>query len=153
VEPGEARKRCSVDVERVRLPVEEEACARLQASLGLKTLPYTPQDAPTRRRELLRSALLLTETMAPRAHAAARATREALGLLDEIEVFQSNGWDTARLALHGHPIGVEFMGGYMNALDIGGLTAVIGHEVGHACLTSTTPPHQRQLHFPIDLRG
>src|SRR5262249_13526346 len=57
------------------------------------------------------------------------------------ELFQSSGHgvDTARLVLHGGPIGVEFMGGYLDRLDHEGLLAVLGHEIGHCIAHSGHP--------------
>ena len=78
-------------------------------------------------------ALLLTDTIAPEACGAAREAMRTLGVDDEIELFQSpSAIGTARIALHGGPVGVEFMGDYLSSLDRGGLLAVIGHEIGHA---------------------
>ena len=122
-----------IDVERIRLPSEDHACATMERERRWGRVEVEPYDARARRRELLAKALLLTDAMAPDAYAAARDARAALGIQDEIELFQSGGSvDTARLALHGDPIGIEFMGAYLGSLDRGALLAVIGHEIGHA---------------------
>src|SRR4051794_30665347 len=108
-----------VDVERIRVSAERAAYASLAREDIGSQLAYVPQNGVARRRELLASALLLTGTMAPEAHAAARDAMAALGVDDTIELFQSSGRgvDTARLALYGGPIGVEFIGGYLGSLD------------------------------------
>jgi hypothetical protein len=123
------------DVERIRVSVERSAYAALESEERGAIDRYVPEDATTRRRALLANALLLTETMAPDPYAAAREAMAALGVEDRIELFQSSGdgADAARLVLHGDPIGVEFIGGYLDRLDHGGLLAVLGHEIGH-CL-------------------
>jgi hypothetical protein len=78
---------------------------------------------------VLEDALLLTETMAPAAYAAAHEVMGALGRKDAIELFQSsgNGTDNAFLVLHGNPVGVLFFCGYLGTLDRGSLLAVLGH--------------------------
>ncbi|HEX7602211.1 MAG TPA: hypothetical protein VF316_11425 [Polyangiaceae bacterium] len=133
--------RASVDIERVRVPAEREVYPGLERDeRGAHTM-HVAQDGATTRRELLSTALLLTDTMAPEAYAAARDAMAALGVEDTIELFQSDsrGMDTARLALCGNPVGVEFMGGYLGCLDRGGLLAVLGHEIGHCLAHSGTP--------------
>lgn len=123
-----------VDIERIRVSAERDAYAALEREQGAAMHRYVPQDVTVSRRALLANAMLLTETMAPDAHEAARAAMTALGVDDRFELFQSagQGVDTARLVLYGHPIGVEFIGGYLDRLDHGGLLAVLGHEIGHA---------------------
>jgi hypothetical protein len=145
-----------VDIERVRVAAERDAYALLEREERAAIGRYAPQDVATKRRALLANALLLTETMAPEAHDAAREVLSALGVDDRVELFQSSGHgiDTARLVLDGGPIGVEFLGGYLDRLDRGGLLAVLGHEIGHclahrrhpvfgpalaACVSATTP--------------
>jgi hypothetical protein len=130
-----------VDIERIRVSAEREAYAALECEQRAAMRSYAPQDVTPARRALLSTALLLTETMAPDAHKAARAAMTALGVEDRVELFQSGGHgvDTARLMLYGHPIGVEFIGGYLDRLDHGGLLAVLGHEIGHALAHSGHP--------------
>lgn len=130
-----------VDVERVRVSAERDAYATLERAERGAMSRHTPQDVTAKRRALQSSALLLTETMAPDAYDVAREALVALGVDDRIELFQSggNGVDTARLVLYGHPIGVEFIGGYLDRLDRGGLLAVLGHEIGHALAHSGHP--------------
>ncbi len=79
-------------------------------------------------------ALLLTETMAPEAYEAAHEAMRVFGVEDRIELYQSTAdrSDNARLVLYGRPIGVEFVGNYLDGLDRGQLLAVLGHEIGHA---------------------
>ncbi|MDB4946982.1 MAG: hypothetical protein JWP97_6516 [Labilithrix sp.] len=148
--PAPARQRATisrvgelplVDIERIRVSAERDAYAALEREQGLAMRRHVPQDAPARRRALLSNALLLSETMAPEAHEAARAAMTALGIDDRVELFQSagHGVDTARLVLYGQPIGVEFIGGYLDGLDRGGLLAVLGHEIGHALAHSGHP--------------
>jgi hypothetical protein len=133
--------RAPIDIERVRVSAERQAYERLRLDNGTKALPtFTPQNVAAARRELLTRTLLLSDTMVPEAYGAARAAMQTLGLDDRIELFQSPGaWDTARLALHGDPIGVEFIGSYLASLDCGGVLAVVGHEIGHAVAHYTTP--------------
>lgn len=128
---GESR--AVVDVERIRVAAERTAYAALAREEGLAKLRHVPQDVDAKRRALVSGALLLTETMAPEAYEAARTAMTALGVDEEIELYQSrgHGTDTARLVLYGNPVGVEFLGGYLDELDHGGLLAVLGHEIGH----------------------
>ncbi|HEY8090066.1 MAG TPA: hypothetical protein VIF09_19530, partial [Polyangiaceae bacterium] len=125
--------RCSIDVERLRVSAERDACTWLERDDRRARVMYTPQHGPSRRRQLLGNALLLTESMAPEAYASGRDAMAALGVEDTIELFQSggHGTDTARLALYGDPIGIEFIGGYLASLDPAPLLAVLGHEIGH----------------------
>jgi hypothetical protein len=120
-----------IDIERIRVAAERTAYAALQREDSVAMRTFVPQNVAAARRSLVSSALLLTETMAPEAHDAARAALAALGVDDEIELYQSAGGDTARLVLFGQPIGIEFIGGYLDRLDRGGLLAVLGHEIGH----------------------
>lgn len=114
----------AIDIETIRVSAERDTCGFLERTEYQARLTHIPQNAPTRRRELLGAALLLTATMAPDAHAAAREAMDVLGVSGDIELYQSEGRaDTARLALHGSPIGVEFVGGYLASLDHGGLLA------------------------------
>lgn len=130
-----------VDVERVRVSAEGNAYAALERAERGTMSRHIPQDVAAKRRALLSNALLLTETMASDAYEAAREALAALGVDDRIELFQSGGHgvDTARLVLYGKPIGVEFIGGYLDRLDRGGLLAVLGHEIGHALAHSGHP--------------
>jgi hypothetical protein len=124
----------TVDVELVRVAAEREAKALLRDDGLHPQTDYAPQDVAGARRALLEHALPLTETMAPAAYAAAHEVMAALGRNDAIELFQSKGGgtDNACLVLHGNPVGVMFLGGYLGTLDRGSLLAVLGHEVGHA---------------------
>jgi hypothetical protein len=130
-----------VDVERIRVPAERDAYVALEREERGAMSSHVAQDVTAKRRAILSNALLLTETMAPDAYDAAREALAALGVEDRVELFQSggNGVDTARLVLYGHPIGVEFIGGYLDSLDRGGLLAVLGHEIGHALAHSGHP--------------
>jgi hypothetical protein len=102
---------------------------------------FVAQDVTAKRRAIVSNALFLSTTMAPDAYEAAGAAMAALGVDDDIELYQSagQGVDTARLVLYGQPIGVEFIGGYLDRLDRGGLLAVLGHEIGHALAHSGSP--------------
>ncbi len=123
------------DVEHIRVPAERSAFAALEATERSELDLWTPPDAKATRRELLTNALLLTETMAPHAYAAANEAMSALGVDDHIELFQArgDGYDNVRLVLTGDPIGIEFVGAYLDERDHGGLVAALGHEIGH-CL-------------------
>lgn len=130
-----------LDVERIRLAAELEAFPPLERVYGWARAPRVSFADPGRRRAVLGSALLLTETMAPEAYEAAREALSRLGVEDRIELFQSDrqGIDTARLALYGSPLGVEFIGNYLGLLDRGSLLGVLGHEIGHAIAHVTHP--------------
>ncbi len=122
-----------IDVERMRVPAERAAYACLAREEVRAQLTHTPWDRAESRRELLGRALLLTDTMAPDAYAAAREAMATLGVKDEIELFQSSdGSDGAFLVLDGGPIGVLFAGAALGRFDRGGLLAILGHEIGHA---------------------
>ncbi len=120
------------DVERIRVRAERAAREALQFEEPESRLQYIPEDSATRRRELMAQSLLLTDSMAPTACAAGRDALAALGVDDRLELFKCKGPDTARLVLYGNPIGVEFMGRYLEIHDRPAITAIVGHEVGHA---------------------
>jgi hypothetical protein len=133
--------RCSIDVEHLRVSAERDACARLERDDPRARALYAPLPGASKRRGLLGNALLLTESMAPEAYAAARDAMASLGVENTIELFQSagHGVDTARLVLDGDPIGIEFIGGYLASLDRASLLAVLGHEIGHCVAHRRNP--------------
>lgn len=130
-----------IDVERIRVRAERAACETLEREEPASRLQYVPRDSTTHRREVMAQALLLTDSMAPDACAAGRDAMTALGVDDRLELFRSQGHgDTVRLVLYGSPIGVEFLGRYLEMHDRPAITAAIGHEIGHAlahCTDST----------------
>ena len=121
------------EVARIRLPAERTAAdALVPEYVSARTQP-APGDPAAHRRALLSTALLLTETMAPRAYAVGRDVMTTLGVAGRLELYQSgDGGDNAQLVLHGDPIGVRFTGGCLASLEGASLAAVLGHEIGHA---------------------
>lgn len=142
-------------IERIRVSFEREAYAALEAETLATTTPgaleRSIEEARTKRRSVLANALLLTESMAPEAYEAAHEAMAALGIDDRIELFQSDGHgvDTARLVLRGDPIGIEFLGGYLDRLDRGALTAVLGHEIGHCLAHAKHHAFRRSSSAPV----
>lgn len=129
-----------IDVERIRVRAERAACETLEREEPASRLQYVPRDSTTHRREVMAQALLLTDSMAPDACAAGRDAMTALGVDDRLELFRSQGHgDTVRLVLYGSPIGVEFLGRYLEMHDRPAITAAIGHEIGHALAHCTDP--------------
>jgi hypothetical protein len=134
------------DIERIRVAAERDAFALLERQEAVvMRRPYVPQETAAVRRGLLAGSLFLADTMAPEAYDAAREATRALGVDDRVELFQSSDvrFDSARLALYGQPIAVEFIGSYLDGLDRGALLAVIGHEIGHAIAHSAHPTFAR----------
>jgi hypothetical protein len=128
-------------VEAVRVPAERHALALLEHEEPAARAAFEPQDGASSRRQLQATALQLTDTMAPAACASARTAMSRLGASGALELYQ-NGRDkihSARLALHGDPLGIEFLGGYLASLDEGGLLAVMGHEIGHGLAHTRDP--------------
>jgi hypothetical protein len=132
------------DIERVRLSAENTALSALER-LERHSLRWEYREPAQARRDVMARALLLTESMAPGAHAALREAVSALGVADEVELFQQSDKerDNARLVLYGQPLGIEFLGRYLEMLDHGTLVAVIGHEIGHAYAHNAHPVHRR----------
>lgn len=129
-----------IDVEIIRASAELSAFAFLESTEPQARKTFQRQNVAETRRRLLSGALLLSDAMAPQANAAAREAMNRLGVDGAIELYQTKSrMDTARLALDGDPIGVEFLGNYLAELDAGGLLAVIGHEIGHSIAHSNHP--------------
>jgi hypothetical protein len=131
--------RAPLDIERVRFSGERDALHAMQRHHHDARVTFIPAHDETARRSLLAKSLLLSESMAPEAHQMARLAAERLGLSETIEMFQSHAtFDSARVATT-YPVGIEFLGAYLESLDAGGLLAVIGHEIGH-CIAQRRMP-------------
>ncbi len=142
-----------LDVERIRVPAERVAAAQLARLEPHARDGYRAPGAASLRREVLANALLLTDTMAPKAYEAAHAAMSALMVDDRIELYQANsrgGVDTARLAVPGDPIGVELIGNTLGVLDHDALIALFGHEIGHAVAHLLNPEHAWVLELAQD---
>lgn len=124
-----------IDIERVRFSGELEAYEMLERKDRGEMLRFNLQKPNPEgdRRTLLSRAVLLTDSMAPELYAVARQAMSALGVDDEIELFQRAGIAAnARLVLYGKPIAIEFIGDYVEHFEAPSLVAIVGHEVGHA---------------------
>lgn len=129
-----------IDIEAIRVSAELTAYSLVESMYPGAREKFPRLDVAAKRRSLLGSSLLLTDAMAPEAMSAAREAMATLGVNDAIELYQTDWrFDSARLALYGEPIGIEFLGGYLGNLDRGGVLAVIGHEIGHALAHSNHP--------------
>jgi hypothetical protein len=129
----------TLDVEAIRLPLENELYARLvrdaevqRAMPGLK-----PPDLARLRRELLGNGLLLTEAMAPEVHGIARDVQRVLGFDTPFEIFQTTGVfglgapNVGVNYAEGDPIIITIMGRVIADEGPSGVAAAFGHEFGH----------------------
>lgn len=139
-------------VERVRVDAERVVASRLAQEIGGARISHVPQSVDAQRRFLLSYSLLLAPSMAPEAYAAAERAAKALGCDDTIELYHAREpgpGRTARLVLHGNPIGIELMGYCLDACDEAELTAVIGHEIGH-CLAHAAHPEFARVRAAVE---
>jgi hypothetical protein len=138
-----------IDIERVRFAGELEAYETFERKDRGDMLRFQlhKPDGASDRRAILSRAVLLTEAMAPELYAAAHEALKALGVEDRIELFQRDGVaPNARLALSGAPIGIEFIGDYVDRFDHATLVAIFGHEIGHAIAHSGHAKYRWALH-------
>lgn len=129
-------------VERVRVGAERAVAEQLARELPEARAAHLAQDVDTQRRYLLSYSLRLVPSMAPEAYEAAHEAARALGCDDDIELYHARErieGRTARLVLHGNPIGIELIGDCLDVCDRTELVAVIGHEIGH-CLAHEGNP-------------
>lgn len=129
-------------VERVRVAAERAIAEQLAREMPDARAAHLAQDVETQRRFLLSYSLRLTPSMAPEAYEAAREAARALGSDDDVELYHARErmeGRTARLVLHGKPIGIELIGDCLDVCDRTELVAVIGHELGH-CLAHDGNP-------------
>ncbi len=129
-------------VERVRVSAERAIAEQLAREMPEARAAHLAQDVETQRRYLLSYSLRLVPSMAPEAYEAAREAARALACDDDIELYHARErmeGRTARLVLHGRPIGVELIGDCLDVCDRTELVAVIGHEIGH-CLAHDGNP-------------
>lgn len=118
---------------RIRLPLERALVERLAKHMvfaGAEFRHAIP-NPETLRRQLLGRAVRLTDAMAPAAVQSANAIRDAFGLSQRIELYQSAGRENAAMHLLREPMLMEIQGRLLSLLDGDSLKAVIGHEVGH----------------------
>ncbi len=128
--------------ERVRVGAERAIAERLEQQMPEARRSHVIPPQEGQRRYLLSHSLHLTETMAPEAYVAAREAARALGCDDDVELYHSrerSEGHTARLVLHGEPIGIELIGDCLDVFDRTELVAVLGHEIGH-CLMHVADP-------------
>lgn len=124
------------------MSAERVIAERIEQQMPEARRAHVPQQREVQRRYLLSHSLRLTETMAPEAYEAAREAARALGCDDHVELYHSrerSEGHTARLVLHGQPIGIELIGDCLDVFDRTELVAVLGHEIGH-CLAHAAHP-------------
>lgn len=129
-------------VERVRLSAERTIAEQLTREMPEARAAHLAQDVETQRRYLLSYSLRLVPSMAPEAYDAAAEAARALGCNEVVELYHARErmeGRTARLVLHGTPIGIELIGDCLDVCDRTELVAVIGHEIGH-CLAHEGNP-------------
>ena len=106
----------------------ERALERLTATMPPSRDPYVDpgEDDPRH---------LLDETMATRVHALARATADRLGFTDPFVLYQTPRAEhhvNAQALVHDRPFAIRLIGPVARCLDDEALTALLGHEFGHA---------------------
>lgn len=130
------------ELDRIRVSAERIIASDLAREMPGARAAHVAQDGDAQRRFLLSYSLRLTPRMAPEAWEAAREAADALGCEDEIELYHARErieGRTARLVLHGRPIGIELIGDCLDVCDRGELVAVLGHEIGHALAHAGNP--------------
>lgn len=139
-------------VDRVRVAAERTIAERLTRETADARVHHFAQHVATQRRFLLSYSLRLTPSMAPEAYEAAQEAARRLECDDEVELYHARERGegrTARLVLHGGPIGVELMGDCLDVCDRTELVAVIGHEIGH-CLAHAAHPEFSRVGAAVD---
>lgn len=126
------RKRFDADVERVRFSGEKRFAEVLE-SLG--DIPAMEDcklpEAEEIRRQLKAQSLLLTESMAPGLHMAAKALAREFGIEEPIEIYQMAGDENAAMHFVSSPVILEIRGQILPRTDELMLRALVGHELGH----------------------
>jgi AAA domain/REase_MTES_1575/Protein of unknown function (DUF4011) len=125
----------------VRMSLEGEILRRFAApDSPAARLGGSPPDIDTIRRELLASAMRLSETMAPELYASAREAARTLGVTAPIEIYQAEGPENAAVHLLESPVVLEAQGRLLALLDAGCAQALFGHELGHFLLHGPRHP-------------
>lgn len=129
----ERRALQDLDIETVRFALERELVTTATALPDFAKLreAVVPSDPTAIRRRLLAAALRLTPTMAPSAYQQADEARRVLGIVGELELYQSSGQENAALHLAKTPILLEIQGRMLSLLDPDAGVALFGHELGH----------------------
>jgi hypothetical protein len=92
------------EVARIRVAAERLAADALMPEYRLVKTHFRPEDHGGSHRDLLSTALHLTESMAPAAYAIGRDVMATLGVDGGLALYQSRwGDDNAQLVLHGDP--------------------------------------------------
>lgn len=126
------RALAGLEVERVRLPLEREMTQRLSTLPEIEALAARiPLDPRAARRDLMATALRLSESMAPDLHAAAKEVTACLSVTEPIEIYQSAGAENAAMHFVQTPVLLEVQGRMLTLLDHGSRRALLGHELGH----------------------
>jgi len=122
-----------LDAEAVRFRLERDLTEAIRFAHGVETLCHdiVPKDSSIIRRRLLAGAVRLTPTMAPTAYVQAGTAAKALGVVRELEVYQSGGRENAALHFSESPVVLEIQGRLLTLVDDGSGVALFGHELGH----------------------
>jgi hypothetical protein len=124
--------RRALDVEAVRLPLEREVLAQLEALPLLAELRSSVSgSAETVRRRLMSSSVRLTAGMAPSLHEAAEEVMGLFSIGKPLEIYQREGAENASMHLVPEPVLLEVRGRLITLLEPGSTRALIGHELGH----------------------
>jgi len=128
-------------VERVRVSFERTFAERLAVAAPQAKSAYV-KPGVSKRRELLGSALLLTNAMAKGLYGHANTAMQNLGVVDSLELYQGRGDPAnAYAVLPKRPIAILFVGDFADSFQGQELAGLLGHEIGHALCHLSDPDY------------